>query len=69
MKNLSQKAGLSKVYTNHCVRASTVATLYRAGVDTQQICSLTKHRNESTLCHYINSASDKQKQQASNVLS
>ena len=39
MKCLSQKAGLSYMYTNHCVRASTVTTLYRAGIDTQQICA------------------------------
>ena len=38
MKSLSQKAGLSRSYTNHCVRASTVTTLYRAGIDTQQMC-------------------------------
>jgi len=69
MKGLSQKAGLSKPYTNHCVRASTVTTLYQAGIDTQQICSITKHKNESTLSHYIESSSEKQKQIASNILS
>ena len=69
MKCLSQKAGLSHIYTNHCVRASTVTTLYRAGIDTQQICAITKHRNESTLSHYITSASELQKQQASHILS
>ena len=69
MKILSQKAGLSQLYTNHCVRASTVTGLFRAGVDTQQICSITKHRSESTLAHYIDSVSDEQKEQASSVLS
>jgi len=69
MKGLSQKAGLSKPYTNHCVRASTVTILYQAGIDTQQICSITKHKNESTLSHYIESSSEKQKQIASNILS
>lgn len=69
MKNISQKAGLSQVYTNHCVRASTVTTLYRAGIDTRQICSITKHKNEDTLTHYISSSSDAQKQKASSVLS
>ena len=43
MKNISNRAGLSKVYTNQCVRASTVTHLYQAGVDAHQICSITKH--------------------------
>ena len=58
MKEISKKAGLSQIYTNHCVRASTVTHLYQAGVNTQQICSITKHKNESTLSHYISSTSD-----------
>ena len=68
MKVLSNKARLSQIYTNHCARASTVTTLYRAGVDTQRICSVTKHKNESTLAHYISSASDKQKAEMSDIL-
>ena len=43
MKNISNRAGLSKVYTNQCVRASTVTHFYQAGVDAHQICSITKH--------------------------
>ncbi|MEO0685302.1 MAG: tyrosine-type recombinase/integrase [Cyanobacteria bacterium J06649_11] len=69
MKQISNKAGLSKTYTNHCVRASTVTNLYQAGIDTQQICSITKHKNESTLSHYISSTSDEQKMKASHILS
>ena len=69
MKNISKKAGTKKTYTNHCVRATTVTDLYQAGVDTQQICAITKHRNESTLKHYISSRSDEQKKHASSVLS
>ena len=69
MKQISNKSGLSKVYTNHCVRASTVTSLYQAGIDTQQICSITKHKNESTLSHYISSTSDEQKMKASRILS
>ncbi len=69
MKKISQKAGLKKTYTNHCVRATTVTDLYQAGVDTQQICAITKHRNEGTLKHYISGQSLEQKQHASTVLS
>ena len=69
MKNISRKAGTKKTYTNHCVRATTVTDLYQAGVDTQQICAITKHCNESTLKHYMSAPSDEQKQHASTVLS
>ena len=69
MKEISKKAGLSQIYTNHCVRASTVTHLYQAGVDTQQICTITKHKNESTLSHYISSTSDEQKRSTSQLLS
>ena len=69
MKTISSKAGLSQVYTNHCVRASNVTKLYQAGVDAQQICSITKHKNERTLSHYISSSSEEQKRKASRILS
>ena len=38
-------------------------------MDTQQICAITKHRNEGTLKHYISGQSVEQKQHASTVLS
>ena len=69
MKTFSGKAGLNQIYTNHCVHASTVTHLEQAGVDDQQICSITKHKNELTLSHYISSKSDKQKTDASRILS
>ena len=69
MKNISKKAGLGKTYTNHCVRATTVTSLYQNGVDAQTICSITKHKNEGTLKHYISSRSDQQKQHTSRLLS
>ena len=49
MPRISKKAGLSKVYTCHCVRASTVTTLFHSGIDTRRICSITKHKNEASL--------------------
>ena len=49
--------------------ASTVTHLYEAGVYAQQICSISKHKNESHLSQYISSTSDKQKRDASKILS
>ena len=42
MQTISRKAGLSTMYTNHCVRATTITSLFQAGVDSKRICSITK---------------------------
>ena len=69
MPILSRKAGLSQVYTNHCVRASTVAALHKAGIEGQRICELTKHNNESSLAQYVDGSSSAQKRECSEILS
>ena len=51
MKKISTRAGLSQTYTNHCVRATTVSNLYKAGVDTKHIFAITKHKDERSLNH------------------
>ena len=68
MPTLSRKAGLSQVYTNHCVRASTVTALHKAGIEGRRICQLTKHKNESSLAHNV-SGSRAQKGESSEILS
>ena len=65
MKQISGIVGLSQTHSNHCARASTFTRLYQAGADTQQRWSITKHKNESNLSHYISSTSDKQQSDAS----
>ena len=59
MPKISKKAGLSLIYTAHCVRASTITSLHQAGVDAKQICAITKHKNEQSF----------QKRACSNILS
>ena len=39
-----------------------------SNVDTQRICSITKHKGEGTLTHYISSSTDQQKREASLIL-
>ena len=53
MKTISQAAGLSKLYTNHCVRATTITVLLNAGVDTSRIRARTGHRTTEGLQPYI----------------
>ena len=69
MPTLSRKAGFSQVYTNHCVRASTVTALHKAGIEGRRIFQLTKHKNESTLAHYVSGSSSAQKRECSEILS
>lgn len=68
MQTISRKAGLSETYTCHCVRASTVTTLYQAGVDAHRICAITKHTNQSSLAHYIDGNTESQMREASSIL-
>ena len=68
MKDISKRAQLQKVYTSHCVRASTITRLFQAGVPAKQISALTRHKNESSLNHYISGMSTKQKRECGNIL-
>ena len=69
MPTLSRKAGLSQVYANHCVRASAVTALHKAGIEGRRICQITKHKNESSLAHYASGSSSAQKRECSEILS
>ena len=69
MPTLSRKAGLSQVYTNHCMRASTVTSLHKAGIEGRRICQLTKRKNEGSLAHYVSGSSSAQKRECSEILS
>ena len=60
MKRLSTKARLSKVYTNHCVRATCITRLTAQGVDPQSILGTSGHRSVQSLCTY-NRSSDQAK--------
>ena len=68
MEKLSVKAELSQRYTNICVRASAVTHLFQRGVDTKKLCSITKHKDERSLTHYINQTTSEQKRECSRIL-
>ena len=52
MRNLSKAAQLSQVYTNHCLRATTVRHLKEAGVEDRTICEVSGHKNPASLAAY-----------------
>ena len=68
MPRISDKAGLSKRYTCHSVRASSITTLYHAGVSVDKIIAITRHKNTSSLKSYVSGMSTKQKQECSSIL-
>ena len=69
MPRISEKAGLSTRYTCHCVRASCITALYQAGVSVDKITAITRHKNASSLKHYVSGMSTKQKDECSSILS
>ena len=68
-RDISNLAGLSQVYTNHCVRATTCTVLDQAGATTRQIMAITGHRNESSVRSYTHKLNNNQKQFLSDTLS
>ena len=69
MKELSQAASLSKVYTNHSIR-STATTLWAdAGLSYRDIMTLSGNRNENSLKSYNARPSSQQLQLCNNVIS
>ena len=68
MKNISKKAGLSAEYTCYCVRASTITKLLENGVDPTIVIQVTKHKNVSSLKHYVSELTDRQHQKTHDIL-
>ena len=68
MKTFSQKANLSMIYTNHCVRATTINVLAHAGVSDREIMRITGHKCEKSLNSYHSDSSSAQKRLYSALL-
>ena len=68
MTRLSYDAGLSKKYTNHCIRATTVTTLKHQGYSNADICSVTGHKSETSLVNYCKEPCDTRKKELSTAL-
>ena len=69
MKVISAEAELSRVYTNHCIRATAITLWSHAGLNDRQIMAISGHRNEASLRSYSNRPSTAQLQTCSDVLS
>lgn len=69
MKNISEAASLSKLYTNHSVRATAITLWSNAGIPNKHIMAISCHRNEQSLSHYNTHPSTFQLRSCSEVLS
>ena len=69
MQTISKAANLSKTYTCHSVRATTITTLGRRGLQNSDIIKITKHKNEASLKHYFDDLSTEQKKDCTTILS
>ncbi|CAG2190184.1 KCTD1_15 [Mytilus edulis] len=68
MSRISKSADLSKIYTNHCIKATVATVLSRQGVDLLKIMSVTGHRNVKSLESYINEPTDNERRTLSSAL-
>ena len=69
MKSISLRLKLSKIYTNHCCRATAVTLLSSNGIEARKIMEVTGHKSESSLRSYDRNTSDSTKRKISNILS
>ena len=68
MKKISKRLQLSRLYTNHEIRHTTVTVLSNAGFPTRDIMNLTKHRNEKSIKSYVRDSTTCQKRAVSDTL-
>ena len=69
MQRISKDAGLSQIYTNHCIRATVITSLDHAGVEGRHIQQVSGHKSISSLQHYAQMASEDQLRSISSTIS
>ena len=52
MVQISNDAGLSKKYTNHCIRSTAVTNLRDDGFERNEVCAITGHKSEKSIERY-----------------
>ena len=68
MSEISTKAELSKIYTNHCIRATTSTVLSHQNFNQNDIISVTGHKDPKSLMPYVASTSSNIRREMSSVL-
>ena len=65
MVEISKRSQLSRTYTNHCIRATTISALSHTGVEARHIMTVSGHRNETSVKSYVRDTTSEQKRQMS----
>ena len=68
MKKISTRLNLSKVYTNHSIRATVVTKLCESGFASREIMRVTGHKSEASLKIYDRDNSEAKKRDISKAL-
>ena len=69
MPEISRNGNLPKVYTNHCVRATSITELDNAGVEARHIMRASGHNSEASIRSYACHLTENKARQMSNHLS
>ena len=68
MKVISEKAGLSRKYTNNCLRVTAISVLRRNGIDGSDNWSVSRHKTTDSIRPYCMGPPDKQRYRMSSML-
>lgn len=68
MKEISKKAELSRVYTNHEIRSTTATAMHRSDFSLKEMQNVTKHKNIQSLERYVSGPTLKDKEKYSTAL-
>ena len=69
MKKLSENAGLSHNYTNHCIRSTCISELDNSGFEAHHITAVSGHKSETTIKNYSVKCPASKKREMSDALS
>ena len=68
MKRISQLAGLSQIFTNHSIRATTCTVLAHNNIAPSDIIHVTGHKHPNSLIPYIGSSSNQKRREMGEIL-
>ena len=69
MTDISKLSGLSRIYSNHSIRATCITLLDDSGIEARHIMRVSGHRNEVSIRSYASRLDDKKKRQISDCIS
>lgn len=68
MKRISVAGELSEIHTNHCIRATSITMLHRAGLDANAITAISGHKSVDSLKSCISGPSQQQQKAVLSIL-